>query len=197
MATALAVLAPMAMQMAASVSMPSLATLATTASLAGAAAGGVGALAAGYTAKQEAEYAGKQAEVEGDEALAVQQRKAQHARRDKELLQSKLIATAAAGGGSASDPTVSALMEGIERQGEYNELAEMYTGYSAQSKRYAEAAGGRARGKAARTAGYIGGASKFASGIGTMKGLYKGANPQMPPGNTGVIPTFNSKYGVY
>lgn len=158
------------MATAAAAYVPAATTVATAASIGSAALGGVGAVAAGHAAAQDAKFTAGQLEQQAEEDIAVAQRRAGKARRERELVLSSVLAKSAAEG-DASGASVTNIMEGIEQQGEYNELAEMYSGYSSSAKKYAAASSSRARGRAKTTAGYLGAVGS------TMKGLYGAAKP--------------------
>lgn len=193
---AVAALAPAIAASQAAAYIPSFATLSTVASVGSAAATGIGLYAEGATAKQNADFEAAQLRKQAEEDKALAGLKSRHASREKKLAQSRVVAVAAGSGGDASDATVTDIMADIESQGQYNALAEMYSGFSSAEKKYASAASVQAQGKAAKTAGLIGGLSKFATGVASAKGLYGGTKP-VSRGASNVLPTFNNRYGIY
>lgn len=69
---------------------------------------------------QAADIQGQMAERQALEERAVAQRAAGEELRKKQFVQSRLMTASGASGSGASDPTVIGLMEGIEREGQYN-----------------------------------------------------------------------------
>lgn len=101
----------------------------------------------------------------GDEEQAIGQRRAMQARREKDLALSRIQAVAAASGGGADDSSITNLMQGVEQQGNYNSMLELYHGSTARSKTYASAAARRAEGRSALTGSIIGAAGGAASNL--------------------------------
>lgn len=88
----------------------------------------------------------------GQERAAAQQNAIEE-RRKARLARSRNEAVAAASGGSASDPTVLAINEGLAGQGEYNALTALYQGEARAQGLEADAAAARYSAKQARRAG--------------------------------------------
>ena len=151
---------------AASAAAPALSTLAT----AGTALGAAGTVYSGLQAKAEADYEAKQLKAKGDEEFAIGQRKAMQAKREKDLTQSRIQAAAAASGAGVDNESITSIMEGVEQQGEYNAMLELYQGTSARNKAYAGAGARKAEGKSALTGSVPGAAGKAGSNIYTIYG---------------------------
>jgi hypothetical protein len=84
-------------------------------------------------AQAEQQAANYKAQVENQQAQedrAAAQRRALAEREKTQYAQSQLQALAAASGGGADDPTIIKLSSDIAAHGEYNALADMYTGES-------------------------------------------------------------------
>ena len=129
-----------------------------------------GTVYGGLQAKAGAEAEGRQLQAKGDEEQAIGQRKAMQARREKELTQSRIQAVAAASGGGASDDAITALMQGVEQQGDYNSMLELYQGNSGRNKAYASAAARRAEGRSALTGSVLGAAGKAGANLYSIYG---------------------------
>lgn len=114
-----------------------------------------GTLYGGLQAKAGAEAEARQLKARGDVEKAIGQRRAMQARREKDLTLSRIQAVAAASGGGALDPSITNLMQGVEQQGNYNSMLELYHGKTAGNKAYASAAGRRAEGRSAMTGSII------------------------------------------
>ncbi len=151
---------------AASAAAPALSTLAT----AGTALGAAGTVYSGLQAKAGADFEAKQMKARGDEEFAIGQRKAMQARREKELAQSRIQAVAAASGAGVDNDWITSIMEGVEQQGEYNALLELYQGNSARNKAYAGAGARKAEGKSALTGSVLGAAGKAGSNLYSIYG---------------------------
>ena len=76
---------------------------------------------------------------------------------------------AAASGAGAGDQSVTALMEGVEEQGAYNQMLELYQGRSDRHKAYAGASARRAQGRSKLTGSIITAAGKLGSTIYSAK----------------------------
>jgi hypothetical protein len=132
-----------------------------------------GTIAAGNSAMAGAEYKKAQYDQAATEARAAGQRQAFEKKRETKLVQSKLLANAAASGGGADDPSIIALGKDIAGRGEYLALNEFYKGEN--RARGLEDAGNATlmEGRAAKK-----GATLAALGtiIGGAGGLFKGLN---------------------
>lgn len=82
--------------------------------------------------QQQAAYQAQVLRQQGQEQLAASQRKSLDDKRQAQYVQGRLQAQAAAGGGGADDPTIIKLSSDIAAQGEYNALADLYSGQSAK-----------------------------------------------------------------
>jgi hypothetical protein len=105
-------------------------------------------LAIGEEQLKMSEFRAKQFEMKGQEERAAGAAKAADVRKQKELGLSRLRARAAAGGGSATDPTVLSLAEGLDSEGEHRALTEFYLGESAARGNEDTAMGERLTGQA-------------------------------------------------
>lgn len=143
--------------------------------------GGNAAAAAGK-AQQDAQYfKAAQEEQAAQESRAASQRVALDKAREGRLLQSKLQAGAAAGGGGAADATVLNLAGGIAGRSEYESLLEMYKGENRARGLEDSAIGSRmsgdaakAEGEAKRTASYFSAAGTLIGSAGSAYKTYKG-----------------------
>lgn len=124
-----------------------------------------GTLYSGLQAKAGAEAEARQLKVKGDEEQAIGQRWAMQVRREIDLAQSRIQAVAAASGGGAGDASITSLMQGVEQQGNYNSMLELYQGNTGRNKAYASAAARRAEGRSALTGSIIGAAGGAASNL--------------------------------
>ena len=68
----------------------------------------------------------REAEATAKQAIALGQRRALEEQRQAELLASRALAVAAAGGGGADDPTVSKIIADIRGEGAYRAALQMY-----------------------------------------------------------------------
>lgn len=137
----------------------------STLGLLGTGLGAVGTLYSGLQAKAGAEAEARQLKVKGDEEQAIGQRRAMQARREKDLAQSRIQAVAAASGGGAGDASITNLMQGVEQQGNYNSMLELYQGSTGRNKAYASAATRRVEGRSALTGSIISAAGGAASNL--------------------------------
>lgn len=124
---------------------PILAAIGSVGSFMAANAGTIGSLLAaggtiysGIQNQQAANTQAKQMQRKGEQEVAIAQRKAIASRREKQQALGRAQAVAAASGGGTGD-TVSDIMSGIERQGEYNALTDMYNGNVLRTDLYKEA----------------------------------------------------------
>lgn len=132
--------------------------------------GAVGTLYEGQVANQSAQFEARQLQEKAaqEEALAGQEAAAK--RREARLANSRNLAVAAAGGGSAGDPTVIQLMGDVEAEGQMNALTEMYKGLTRKADLLTQASVTRTQGRNARTASYIGAAGTLFDGFSTAAG---------------------------
>lgn len=138
---------------------------------------GRAAEAEGLAVQRGAEFEAGQAEVRAGQERARSQRVLLAERKKERLVQSRLMATAAASG--AGGPGVSHLAREIAEEGELRALTALYEGET-RARGYQDAASlARYRGEEARRAGKvrkrtytIGAGSTLLSGIGTMFSKY-------------------------
>lgn len=123
---------------------------------------------AGEIDKMNADFEASQMERNADVVAAESQRDAIKARREAKYMESRARAVAAAGGGSADDPTVVNLISGIQEEGEYNALSALYNGASRAQTLQTGAVSTRGQGKSARSAGQTGAFSTVLKGAGSM-----------------------------
>lgn len=143
---------------------------ASTLGLVGTGLTAAGTVYGGMQADSAARAEARQLKAKGDEEMAIGQRKAMQAQREKELAQSRIRAVAAASGGGAGDDSITAIMEGVEQQGDYNSMLELYQGRASQGKLYASAASRRAEGKSALTGSLLRAGSKAGSNLYSIYG---------------------------
>lgn len=139
-------------------------------SAAGTIAGGRAAADAGARTQQAMEFRAKQEEQAAQESRAVAQRSALEARRKGVLLNSKLVARAAAGGGGVDDPTVLNLAGDIAARSEYDALFDMARGENKARGLEDSAMGSRLTGEAALAEGRAKQKAATLSAIGTIIG---------------------------
>lgn len=138
---------------------PSASTLATI----GSGLTAAGTVYGGVQAANAAEFEAKQMKAKGDEEFAISQQKAAQAKREKDLALSRVRAVAGASGGRVDDPSITAIMEGIQEQGDYNSMVQLYQGKSNRNKLYGSAAARKAEGRSALTASLLKGAGSLYS----------------------------------
>lgn len=82
----------------------------------------------GRRAKQAADFAATQMEARAGQALAASQMAALEVRRKAQLMESRALAVAAAGGGGVSDTTIVKLISDLAGEGSYRAAVELYEG---------------------------------------------------------------------
>jgi len=112
----------------------------------------------------------KEAEAAAKRTVAVAQRRALNESRNAELLASRAIAVAAAGGGSADDPTVTNIVADIDAEGAYRAAVAMYEGESEASQLKYQGELAEWEGKNASRGGVMGAAGAL---ISTGVSMYK------------------------
>ena len=144
--------------------MSALGALGAVVSMVGTVVSAAGTIAAGKAQKREADHAAKLRRLEGQEADAIAQRKAQEQGRQGKLALSRARALAAGSGGfDPSSAGFDAISNRLFAQTSYNKAAARYGGQSARAAAYDEARGMEASGRA-RLAG------ARSSGVGTILG---------------------------
>jgi hypothetical protein len=143
------------------------------------------AINVGQAQQTEANFEADQLNQNAGQVVAASQRTALDEQRRAELIASRGLALAAAGGGGASDPTVVKLLADITGEGSYRAATAIYQGedrarqmnMAADAKRYSGAimaAGGEDKAAAYRTAGI----SALASGAGSLFSKYGMGGPK-------------------
>lgn len=110
----------------------------------------------------------QQLDIQAGAERATSQRSAMEERRQARLTASTALARAAASGAGASDPTVINLIAGLEGEGEFRALTQLYNGEEEARGLEAQARARRKEAKNAKRAGYIGAASTILSAGSTM-----------------------------
>lgn len=174
--------------------MAELALIATVASTALQAAG---TLAAGSAAKKEAFFEAQQMQQQAGQERATSQRVAIEKRREAGIAGSRAQALAAAGGGSATDPTVVNIQSNIAGEGEYNALSALYTGEE-RARGLEEGADAKIyEGRTAKRASLMKAGATILGGASSLMGKYGGDGP---PGGSSSAYNANydsSQYGPY
>lgn len=114
---------------------------------------------------------------------AIAQRKAAESKRQNRLLQSRIIAVNAAGGGSSGEKNVADLLSKTEGEGEYSALNYLFEGDTRAQDLRNRATSTRNQ---AKTTLYEGRSARSAGNIGAISGLLSTA---------GSMASFKSKYG--
>lgn len=127
--------------------------------------------------KQQQDLLNIQAAQREEDAKAAQaeaQRESLIERRKAKNLMSRARAVAGASGAGSSDPTVTNILANIDTQGEVNALNALRSGDAVARGLRSGAAAARHEGQAARTAGYLDGASTAMSGATSWYAKYGG-----------------------
>lgn len=109
--------------------------------------------AQGEMAKRAHEFAAWQAEEQAGQAMAISQRAAAEERRQGELQSSRMLALAAASGGSASDPTIVRLVSNAAGEASYRAQVALYDGEAKARQLKLDAAASRVSGANAQLTG--------------------------------------------
>jgi hypothetical protein len=125
--------------------------------------------------------------MQANQEAAVAQRQAIDDRRKTQLVQSQLQARAAAGGGSAVDPSILTLSQGIAGQGEYNALSKLAAGETSGAALDYQATLDEAQAARYRRAGDIAANAALFSGLGTLSSNVA-RSPLLFPRSRGTIP---------
>lgn len=142
--------------------------------MAGTVLGAVSAINAGKQQKGAADFQAVQLDQNAGAADASAQRRSNEERRQARLASSRLQALAQGGGG---DPTIIDLQEDIAGEGEYRALSALYEGKQQSDGLRNQAAGLRATGRAAQSAGYMNAATTVLSSAGSMYEKYGAKKP--------------------
>lgn len=133
----------------------------------------VGKAKAGISAKRAAYKEAAQLDARAKTTRASATRDAIEQRRQAQLLESRALAVAAAGGGGASDQNVTKTISDIAGEGEYRALTDMYNGNESALGDEAQAEATRSAGRQAKTAGWLGAATTVLDGASKMWGMKK------------------------
>ena len=136
-----------------------------------------GAHQQGKQAKQQAEFERKQAEINSLAERATAQRQANQERKRTKLKLSRLNASAAASGTSATDVSVLDERGDIAQEGEFNALSALYGGETRAQNHIAQAEANGIRyvnqANAAQTSAIAGGFGALGAGAVSMYDTYK------------------------
>lgn len=129
--------------------------------------GAVGTIAQGAAAKQSADFAAQQKEMQANEERAKAQREAFAQRKQAELAMSRQQAVAAASGGGASTdaPTVMKIMTDTAGQGELNAQTAMWDGEERARGLEFSAKADRASGRSSLFGSFLGAGSSLLTGF--------------------------------
>lgn len=164
-------------------------------SLLGPVLGAVGSVNQGQAASQSGKYEARQLRRQASGVEGAATRSAMEQERRARILQSKLIARAAASGGSATDPTVLTLEGDIAQEGRYRALVDLYEGYSEGAQLRSGANIAEYEGKQKKTAGFIGAGSSLLSGAGSLFSNYGGGGLGYNPLSEGETFAYNQSIG--
>lgn len=139
-------------------------------SAAGTLAGGAAAARAGEAQQGAANFRATQEDQAAAESRAAAQRTALDKGRETRLLQSKLVANAAASGGAPDGTNIENLSGNIAGRGEYESLLEMYKGENRARGLEDTAVGTRMTGDAALAEGKAKQSASYLSAAGTLIG---------------------------
>ena len=142
-------------------------------------AAGNAAAEQGRLAQQAAEFEAKQLDIKGKDEKAAAQREMLELRRQKEGALSRLQATSAASGFSATDPTTLSLADEVAKYGTYQEQTALYGGDVRQRNANLAAAGKRFEGarelmlgESRRTASYLNATGTILGSLSTLGTKY-------------------------
>jgi len=110
---------------------------------------------AGQRRKVAAQFEAEQYLINAGQAQASSQIAAAEARRQAGLVESRILAVAAAGGGGASDPTIINLISRTSARGAYNANVALYQGEDQARSMRMQAAARNYEGMVAEEAGYL------------------------------------------
>ena len=146
-------------------------------------AAGNAAAEQGRLAQQAAEFEAKQLDIKGKDEKAAAQREMLELRRQKEGALSRLQATSAASGFSATDPTTLSLADEVAKYGTLQEKTALYGGDVRQRNANLAAAGKRFEGaqylqlgEARKQASYFSAAGTILGGLSTLGTKYGGGS---------------------
>lgn len=111
-----------------------------------------------------------QYEEDAKQAVGIKQRQGFEQQREAKLLASRALAVAAAGGGSASDVTVSNIIGDIKGEGAYRMALSLYEGKTEEKRLYAAAAAERQAASDAKRAARNNAMGSLFGGLGRIAG---------------------------
>ena len=123
---------------------------------------------AGQAQQQAANYKAAQEDQQATQAIAAGQQNMLQAQKKTALAQSSLVARSAADGGTATDPTVLTLSEGIAGQGKLQALDDLWQGQDRATGLQAQAAADRYSGIIAKQGADSAATGTILSGAGSM-----------------------------
>lgn len=126
----------------------------------------------GKAAKANAESVAIQRERAGKAAQAESQREAIYERKKANYAESRALAVAAASGGGVETPTVQNILGDIQKQGDYNVLATLYSGDTDAELANLAANTARREGRAAKRASYLNAGSTILQGASSFYSKY-------------------------
>lgn len=139
----------------------------------------------GNALKDSAEFQASQLEQKAGQTVASGLQAAKEERRQARLVQSKLTAANAAGGGSGDDVSTNKLYSDIGGLGEYNALSKMFGAQEDANYLKDEAKAKRYEGKQAKTAGYLEGITTATTNVGDWYSKYGDQNAKKVNFNAG------------
>lgn len=134
-------------------------TLAIVAAVGGTALQTIGQIQAGNAAAKAANFEAKQMQIQAGQERATAQRTAAEEKRKARIVQSNLVARAAASGGGAFDPSVIDLSGDLAEEGLYRSNSALYAGEERARSLETGASLKRFEGQQARKASYFKAAS--------------------------------------
>lgn len=140
----------------------------TVAAVAGAGLTAYGTIYQGQAGADAAKFQAKQLQTKADQEMAIASRAADQKRREGALLTSRARAAAAGSGGGTDNATVTNILTGIQNEGEYNALIEMYNGTQRRDTLLGQARSGIMGAKSGVTASYLSAAGTVADTGGTL-----------------------------
>lgn len=161
---------------------------ATTAMIGGTLVSAQGMRLQGEQAKVAANINAQQADKQGGQAMASAQRGAMEEARRSRILQSRALAIAAAGGGSASDPTAQKIIGDIAGAGAYQSMVSLYEGESKARAFHDKATVASASGEIAKLDGDFAATARTFTGLSRVGiSLYDKYGAGGPPGKSAPI----------
>jgi hypothetical protein len=140
---------------------------------------------AGENAKAAANFQAAQLRADANNQMAGAEVAEAAQNKQNEYVLSNAQAAAAAGGGSATDPTVNTVMKTIAGEGRLRSLTDMYQGQSASWALNNQANGVAYSGQNAASAGKIGAEATLVSGASSLFSKYASIDSNPASGSTG------------